>query len=79
MGECSSSTKAECIMILSDANFVDLMTGKLDAMQAFMSGKLKVGIRHFPVMLFHFSLFSFFWHQIKGNMMLAQKLGQLKK
>ncbi|XP_041372254.1 peroxisomal multifunctional enzyme type 2-like isoform X4 [Gigantopelta aegis] len=47
--------KADCTLTIDDSNLRDLLTGKLPAAQAFMSGKLK----------------------IKGNMMLAQKLGTL--
>ena len=45
--------KADCTVTLSDENFLALASGKLQGMQAFMSGKMK----------------------IKGNMMLAQKVG----
>merc|ERR1712185_673857 len=47
--------KADVTITLADADFVAMAEGKLDGMQAFMSGKLK----------------------IKGNMMLAQKLGPI--
>eukprot|EP01006_Ploeotia_vitrea_P027602 TRINITY_DN60378_c1_g2_i1.p1 TRINITY_DN60378_c1_g2~~TRINITY_DN60378_c1_g2_i1.p1 ORF type:complete len:750 (+),score=411.41 TRINITY_DN60378_c1_g2_i1:31-2280(+) len=47
--------KADCIIIMKDADLVKLMTGKLNPQSAFMKGQLK----------------------IKGNMMLAQKLGAL--
>jgi len=49
------SGKADCILTLSDDDFMDMVAGKLDGQKAFMSGKLKLG----------------------GNMMLAQKLGDL--
>jgi len=44
---------ADCTFIIKDADLVQLMTGKLNAQQAFMKGQVK----------------------IKGNLMLAQKLG----
>merc|ERR1712014_256894 len=47
--------KADCTLTLADADLVAMAEGKLDGMQAFMGGKLK----------------------IKGNMMLAQKLGPI--
>ena len=47
--------KADVTITLADADFVAMAEGKLDGMQAFMAGKLK----------------------IKGNMMLAQKLGPI--
>jgi len=47
--------KADVTITLAEADFVAMAEGKLDGMQAFMSGKLK----------------------IKGNMMLAQKLGPI--
>ena len=36
------STKAECTISLSDDDFVQLISGKLDAQKAFMAGKLKL-------------------------------------
>jgi putative sterol carrier protein len=45
--------KADVTITMADADMVSMAEGKLDGMQAFMGGKLK----------------------IKGNMMLAQKLG----
>merc|ERR1711920_342792 len=45
--------KADVTITMADADMVAMAEGKLDGMQAFMGGKLK----------------------IKGNMMLAQKLG----
>merc|ERR1712007_66338 len=47
--------KADVTITLADADFAAMAAGKLDGMQAFMQGKLK----------------------IKGNMMLAQKLGPI--
>ncbi|XP_059147270.1 peroxisomal multifunctional enzyme type 2-like isoform X2 [Physella acuta] len=47
--------KADCTLTLTDDNFVDLVSGKLDAQKAFLGGKLK----------------------LSGNIMLAQKLGDL--
>eukprot|EP01006_Ploeotia_vitrea_P027601 TRINITY_DN60378_c1_g1_i1.p1 TRINITY_DN60378_c1_g1~~TRINITY_DN60378_c1_g1_i1.p1 ORF type:complete len:565 (+),score=347.26 TRINITY_DN60378_c1_g1_i1:104-1798(+) len=49
------SGKADCIIIMKDADLIKLMSGKLNPQSAFMQGQLK----------------------IKGNMMLAQKLGAL--
>nr|KAG5694108.1 hypothetical protein BaRGS_005863 [Batillaria attramentaria] len=49
------SGKADTTLTLSDENLVGMVTGKLQAQQAFMSGKLK----------------------LSGNIMLAQKLGEL--
>ncbi|CAK0904572.1 unnamed protein product [Prorocentrum cordatum] len=56
-GECgfSEHEKADVTITMADADLVAMADGKLDGMQAFMSGKLK----------------------IKGNMMLAQKLGSI--
>ena len=47
--------KADCTLTIADADLMAMASGKLDGMQAFMGGKLK----------------------IKGNMMLAQKLGPI--
>merc|ERR1712224_21018 len=47
--------KADVTITMKDADMVAMAQGKLDGMQAFMGGKLK----------------------IKGNMMLAQKLGPI--
>merc|ERR1719160_457292 len=47
--------KPDVTITMADADFVAMADGKLDGMQAFMGGKLK----------------------IKGNMMLAQKLGSI--
>merc|ERR1739845_163312 len=47
--------KADVTITIADADMVAMAEGKLDGMQAFMAGKLK----------------------IKGNMMLAQKLGPI--
>merc|ERR1712118_190412 len=55
-GACKfDEDKADVTITLAEADFVAMAEGKLDGMQAFMSGKLK----------------------IKGNMMLAQKLGPI--
>ncbi|XP_053405726.1 peroxisomal multifunctional enzyme type 2-like isoform X2 [Mercenaria mercenaria] len=51
------SGKADCTIVISDDDFVDLVSGKLNGQTAFMQGKMK----------------------LKGNMMLAQKLGDLFK
>ncbi|XP_052794200.1 peroxisomal multifunctional enzyme type 2-like [Mya arenaria] len=51
------SGKADCTVVISDDDLVDLVTGKLNGQQAFMSGKMK----------------------LRGNIMLAQKLGELFK
>ena len=34
--------KADCTVIMKEADFVDLMTGKLNGQSAFMGGKLKI-------------------------------------
>ncbi|KNC56147.1 sterol-binding domain-containing protein [Thecamonas trahens ATCC 50062] len=34
--------KADCTVTMSDADFIDLMTGKLDGTQAYMAGKLRL-------------------------------------
>nr|AGC26171.1 17beta-HSD4 [Azumapecten farreri] len=47
--------KADCTLTISDDNFGDMVTGKLNGQDAFMKGLLK----------------------IQGNLMLAQKLGEL--
>ncbi|KAL9558330.1 hypothetical protein MBANPS3_000953 [Mucor bainieri] len=36
------NTKADAILTLKDADFVDLATGKLNGQKAYMSGKLKI-------------------------------------
>eukprot|EP01012_Entosiphon_sulcatum_P020064 TRINITY_DN2503_c0_g1_i1.p5 TRINITY_DN2503_c0_g1~~TRINITY_DN2503_c0_g1_i1.p5 ORF type:complete len:116 (-),score=29.80 TRINITY_DN2503_c0_g1_i1:86-433(-) len=38
-----TSNDAGCTITISDADYIDLVTGKLNGMQAFMSGKMKVG------------------------------------
>merc|ERR1711971_909910 len=50
-----ADAKADVTITTADADIVSMAEGKLDGMQAFMGGKLK----------------------IKGNMMLAQKLGAI--
>jgi len=35
--------KADCVLTLKEADFLDLMGGKLDGQAAFMQGKLKIG------------------------------------
>eukprot|EP00997_Jenningsia_sp_PLL12_P000814 NODE_11272_length_310_cov_54.919540_g10359_i0.p1 GENE.NODE_11272_length_310_cov_54.919540_g10359_i0~~NODE_11272_length_310_cov_54.919540_g10359_i0.p1 ORF type:complete len:80 (-),score=25.36 NODE_11272_length_310_cov_54.919540_g10359_i0:70-285(-) len=37
-----NSSAATCTLQMSDEDFVKLMTGQLDGMQAFMSGKMKI-------------------------------------
>ena len=39
---CSNTEKADCMIAMKDADFLLLMTGKLNAQQAFMKGKLKI-------------------------------------
>ncbi|EXX76763.1 bifunctional hydroxyacyl-CoA dehydrogenase/enoyl-CoA hydratase FOX2 [Rhizophagus irregularis DAOM 197198w] len=55
VGVGPSPKKADAIIGVSDSDFLELASGKLNAQKAFMSGKLK----------------------IKGNMMLATKLGDI--
>jgi 3-hydroxyacyl-CoA dehydrogenase/3a,7a,12a-trihydroxy-5b-cholest-24-enoyl-CoA hydratase len=38
----SADKAADCTLILSDGDFVQLMSGKLNAQQAFMKGQLKI-------------------------------------
>jgi len=35
--------KADCTLTCADEDFVNIMTGKVNAQQAFMQGKLKIG------------------------------------
>ncbi len=37
-----SSEKADCIIAISDDDYVALMSGKLNAQSAFMQGKIKI-------------------------------------
>ena len=41
--ETGAHEKPSCTLKMSDADFLDLMNGKLPAMQAYTSGKLKIG------------------------------------
>jgi putative sterol carrier protein len=38
----NADTTADCTIKISKSDFVDMSTGKLDSMSAFMTGKLKV-------------------------------------
>jgi len=38
----TESTKAECVIAISDDDFVQLLAGKLDAQKAFMQGKIRL-------------------------------------
>jgi len=40
--ECDESTKAECMIAMKDADFILLMSGKLNAQQAFMKGQIRI-------------------------------------
>jgi putative sterol carrier protein len=40
--QCTSSDAADCVVAMKDADFVQLMSGKLNAQQAFMRGQLKI-------------------------------------
>jgi len=40
--EADDSTKADCIIAISDDDFVKLMNGQLNAQQSFMQGKIKI-------------------------------------
>lgn len=42
----NDEAKGECLIIMKDADFIDLMTGKLDGQTAFMGGQLKVISHH---------------------------------
>ena len=39
---CTNTEKADCMISMKDADFLLLMTGKLNAQQAFMKGQLKI-------------------------------------
>ena len=39
---CANTEKADCMIAMKDADFLLLMTGKLNAQQAFMKGQLKI-------------------------------------
>jgi putative sterol carrier protein len=39
---CANTDKADCIMAMKDADYLLLMTGKLNAQQAFMKGQVKI-------------------------------------
>ena len=77
------AAKADVTLTLSDADFVAMAAGKLNGMQAFMSGKLKIKVRAScrrrgsPPM--HRALRSRTRPPIapQGNMALAQKFGAL--
>ena len=77
------AAKADVTLTLSDADFVAMAAGKLNGMQAFMSGKLKIKVRACAAVsvppapaprspLTHAST-----RPPQGNMALAQKFGAL--
>ena len=78
------AAKADVTLTLSDADFVAMAAGKLNGMQAFMSGKLKIKVRaRRPPSLLHPRLHRDFRSRThppvapQGNMALAQKFGAL--
>lgn len=76
-GAPDAGTKANTTITVSDDDFVQLAMGKANAQKLFMSGKLKVsrgGLHNH-----RFTVLFFFPLQIKGNIMLAQKMGDLFK
>ena len=78
------AAKADVTLTLSDADFVAMAAGKLNGMQAFMSGKLKIKVRaRRPPSPFHPLLHRALRSRTRlpiapqGNMALAQKFGAL--
>ena len=44
-----SAGKADCTLSMSEDVFTELIAGKVNAQQAFMQGKLKIGGRNFQI------------------------------